>query len=180
VCSETCLTVSAGGSEVSDIRAEEVLQTQEEGNHVAVVLPAIKAADNVCYWCNIVLLTVVQICTVLSAFWKCVVWCLYITLLWRWKQYAALKAWYPPMRLNTITYKVIVWNGTSWMSVCLLLATCDRYAAFGFSSLSVPLYPCDYLSINIYCWEANKFSPNQEIPVLSVTWTVFSIYSTDN
>jgi hypothetical protein len=27
------------------------------------------------------------------------------------------------------------------MSVCLLLVTCDRYAACGFSSLSVSVYP---------------------------------------
>jgi hypothetical protein len=52
VCSETCLTVCADGSEVSDMRVEEVLHTQEE-DHLAVALPAVKAADKVCYLCNI-------------------------------------------------------------------------------------------------------------------------------
>ena len=61
VCSETCLTVCADGSEVSDMRTEEVLQTQEEEDHLAVALPAVKAADKVCYVCNIVMLTVVQV-----------------------------------------------------------------------------------------------------------------------
>jgi hypothetical protein len=80
VCSETCLTVSADGSEVSNIRAEEVLHTQkEEEDRLAVALPAVKAAS-VCYVCNIVVLTVVQACTVASAFWQCVVWCLGVTL----------------------------------------------------------------------------------------------------
>jgi hypothetical protein len=45
VCSGTCLTVSADGSEGSDMRAEEVLHTQEEEDHLAVALPAVKAAD---------------------------------------------------------------------------------------------------------------------------------------
>ena len=79
VCSETCLTVSADGSEVSDIRAEEVLYIQEE-DHLAVALPAVKAADTVCCVCNSVVLTVVQVCTVASVFWQCVVWCLGVTL----------------------------------------------------------------------------------------------------
>jgi len=79
VCSETCLTVCADGSEVSDMRLEEVLHTQED--HLPVVLPAVKAADKVCYVCNIVMLTVVQACTVASALWQCVVWCLGVTLL---------------------------------------------------------------------------------------------------
>ena len=49
VCSETCLTVSADGNEVSDIRTEEVLQTQEEKEgSLAVALPAVKAAAKVC------------------------------------------------------------------------------------------------------------------------------------
>jgi len=47
------------------------------------------------------------------------------------------------------------------MSVRLLLATCDSYAACGFSSLSVSLYPCVYLSTDSYCWEADRFSANQ-------------------
>jgi len=80
VCSETGLTVSADGSEVSNIRAEEVLQTQEEEDCLAVALPAVKAADKVCYVCNIVVLTVVQVCSLASAFWQCVVWCLGVTL----------------------------------------------------------------------------------------------------
>jgi len=65
------------------------------------------------------------------------------------------------------------------MSVCLLLATCVRYAACGFSSPSVSVYPCVCVSGESYCWEANRFSANQEIPVLYGTWTVFTIYSTE-
>ena len=79
VCNETCLTVCADGSEVSSMRAEEVLRTQEE-DHSTVALPAVTAADKVCYVCNIVVLTVGQACTVASAFWQCVVWCLGVTL----------------------------------------------------------------------------------------------------
>jgi hypothetical protein len=80
VCSGTCLTVCADGNEVSDIRAEEVLHIRVEEDHLAVALPAVKAADTVCYVCNIVVLIVVQACTVTSAFWQCVVWCLGVTL----------------------------------------------------------------------------------------------------
>jgi hypothetical protein len=75
VCGETCLTVCADGSEVSDVRVEEVLHTQEEEDRLAVALPAVNAADKACYVCNIVVLTVVQACAVVSAFWQCVVWC---------------------------------------------------------------------------------------------------------
>jgi len=80
VCSETGLTVSAGGSEVSDVRVEEVLHMQQE-DHLAVALSAVKAADTVCYVRNIAVLTVVQACAVASAFWQCVAWCLGVTLL---------------------------------------------------------------------------------------------------
>jgi len=80
VCSETCLIVCDDGSEVNDVRAEEVLHMQEEEDPLAIVLPAVEAADKVCYMCNIVVLTVVQACTVASAFWQCVVWCLGVTL----------------------------------------------------------------------------------------------------
>jgi hypothetical protein len=53
MCCETCLTLSSDGSEVSDMRAEEVLLMQEEEeDRLAVVLPAVKAADKVCYVCN--------------------------------------------------------------------------------------------------------------------------------
>jgi len=72
MCNETCLTVSADGSEVSNMRAEEVLHMQEE-DHLTVALPAVTAADKVCYVCNIVVLRVMQACTVASAFWQCVV-----------------------------------------------------------------------------------------------------------
>ena len=48
VCSETGLTVSADGSEVGDVRGEEVLHTQEEEDRSAVALPAVKPADMVC------------------------------------------------------------------------------------------------------------------------------------
>jgi hypothetical protein len=81
VCGETCLTVSADRNVVSDMRVEEVLHKQEEKDHLAVVLPAVQAADRVCYVCNIVVLTVVQGCTVASAFCQCVVWCLGVALL---------------------------------------------------------------------------------------------------
>jgi hypothetical protein len=81
VCSETCLNVSADGSERSDMRVEVLHTQEEEEDHLAVALPAVKAADKVCYVCNIVVLTVVQDCTVASAFWQCVVWCLGMTLL---------------------------------------------------------------------------------------------------
>jgi hypothetical protein len=67
VCSETGLTVTADGSEVSNVRAEVVLHTQKEEDPLAVALPAVKAVDKVCYVCNVVL-TVVQACTVASAF----------------------------------------------------------------------------------------------------------------
>jgi hypothetical protein len=80
VCSGTCLTVCADGSEVSDMRAEEVFHMRVEEDHSAVALPAVTAADTVCYVRNIVVLTVVQACTVTSAFWQCVVWCLGMTL----------------------------------------------------------------------------------------------------
>ena len=74
VCIETGLTVSADGSVCSDIRAEEVLHTQNEEDPLAVASPAVKAADTVCCVCNIVVLTVVQVCSVPSAYWQCVVW----------------------------------------------------------------------------------------------------------
>ena len=60
VCGDTCVTLSADGSEVSDIRVEEVLQTQEKEDRLAVLLPVVKADDKVCYECNIIVLTVVQ------------------------------------------------------------------------------------------------------------------------
>jgi hypothetical protein len=60
VCSERGVTVTVGGSAVSDVRAEEVLRTQED-IRLALSLPAVTAADKVCYVCNIVLLTVVQV-----------------------------------------------------------------------------------------------------------------------
>ena len=106
VCSETGLTVSAGGSEVSDIRAEEVLQTQEE-DRLAAALPAVTAADTVCYVCNIVLLTVVQACTVASAFWQCVVWCSAVTTV-KMESLCCFDSSVPTVTLNTITCKVTV------------------------------------------------------------------------
>ena len=67
-------------TEVSDMRMEEVLHMQEEEeDRLAVALPAVKAVDTVCYVCNIVVLTVVQACTVVSAYCQCVVWCLGVT-----------------------------------------------------------------------------------------------------
>jgi hypothetical protein len=80
LCSDTGLTLSADGREVSNVRAEEVLHTQKEEDHLVVALPAVKAADKVCYVCNNVVLTAVQACTLASALWQCVVWCLGVTL----------------------------------------------------------------------------------------------------
>ena len=49
VCNETCVTLSPDGSEVSDVRPEEVLQTQEEEEDpLAVALPTFTAANKVC------------------------------------------------------------------------------------------------------------------------------------
>jgi len=107
VCSETCLTVPAGGSEVSDIRAVEVLHTQEEEDHLAAALPAVTAADTVCYVCNIVLLTVVQACSVASAFWQCVVWCSAVTTV-KMESVCCFDSSVPTVTLNTITCKVTV------------------------------------------------------------------------
>jgi hypothetical protein len=70
------LTVTAGGSEVSAVRAEEVVRTKEENVRSVLSLPAVSAADKVCYVCNIVLLRAVLFCTVAYAFWQCVVRCL--------------------------------------------------------------------------------------------------------
>ena len=47
------------------------------------------------------------------------------------------------------------------MSMCLLLATCDRYAACGSSSQYVSVYPRVYLSGDI-----KRFPANQEIPAM--------------
>jgi hypothetical protein len=47
VCSETCLTHSADGSEVCDLKAEEVPETQKEEDPLAIALPAIKAEHEV-------------------------------------------------------------------------------------------------------------------------------------
>ena len=52
----------------------------EEEDPLAVASPAVKAANTVCYVCNIVALTMVQACSVPSAYWQCVVWCLGVTL----------------------------------------------------------------------------------------------------
>jgi len=78
LCSETGLSVFSDGIDASDMRAEEVIRMQEE-DHLAVASPAVKAADKVCYLCNILVLTVVQACSVTSAFWQCVVWHLDVT-----------------------------------------------------------------------------------------------------
>ena len=80
VCCDTCPTVSADGSEVCDIKIEEVLPTQEEEDPLAIALPAANPAYEVCYVINIVVLTVVQACTVASKCWQCVVWYLDVTL----------------------------------------------------------------------------------------------------
>jgi hypothetical protein len=81
VCSEKGVNVTACANEVSDVRAEEVVQTQEEDIRLSLSLSTVTAADKVCYVCIIVLVTLVQVCTVASAFWQCVVWCLGVTVL---------------------------------------------------------------------------------------------------
>ena len=79
VCSETRLILPADGIGVTEIRSQEVLQTPKAEDCLAVALPGVKAVDKVCYVCNIVVLTVVEACTVASALWKCVLWCLDVT-----------------------------------------------------------------------------------------------------
>ena len=51
--SQRGLPVCSDGSEGSEMREEKVLQTQEDGACLAVVLPAVKAADTICYVCSI-------------------------------------------------------------------------------------------------------------------------------
>jgi len=77
VCRETGLNLSADGSEVSDVRGEEVFQTQEEEEEdcLPLALRAVRGADKICYVCRIVVLTVVQVFMVSSALWQYVVWC---------------------------------------------------------------------------------------------------------
>jgi len=55
VCSQTHLTVSADGSDVSDERGEEVFQTQEEEEEdcLPLALRAVRAADKVFYVCKL-------------------------------------------------------------------------------------------------------------------------------
>jgi hypothetical protein len=64
MCSEGRLTVTVGGSEVSDVGAEEVLGTQVDISST-LLLSTVPPADKVC---NIVLLRLVQRCSVASAF----------------------------------------------------------------------------------------------------------------
>jgi len=75
VCSEKGLTVCADGSEGSYMRGEEVIQTQEKGACLAVALRAVKDTDTEYYVRKIVVLTVVQACTVALAFLQCVCSC---------------------------------------------------------------------------------------------------------
>jgi hypothetical protein len=72
VCCESGLTVTACGNEASDVRAEVVVQTQEEDIRSALSLSTVTAADKVCYVCIIVLVTLLQVCTAASAFWQLV------------------------------------------------------------------------------------------------------------
>jgi len=54
VCSETSLTVSADGSEVSDVRGEEFFQTQEEEEDcLPLALRAVRAAYKLFYVCKL-------------------------------------------------------------------------------------------------------------------------------
>ena len=120
VCIETSLTVSPDGSEVSSVRAEEVLHTQEE-YRLAVALPAVKAADTVCYVCNIVELTVVQACTVASACWHYML----ATLL------PEKKLWFPfSWRLG----RHCSWSGVFGEEIVLLLL--PRFEPKNFQSIS--------------------------------------------
>jgi hypothetical protein len=55
LCSERGLIATAGGSEVSDMREEEVLRTQEDIRS-ALSLPDVTADGHWCYqWCKCVL-----------------------------------------------------------------------------------------------------------------------------
>jgi hypothetical protein len=74
VCSESGMIGTAGGSDGRNV-LEEVLHMQQDQVHLAIALPADKAADKVCYVCNFVVLIGVQVCTVACAFWQCVVLC---------------------------------------------------------------------------------------------------------
>jgi hypothetical protein len=74
VWSERGLTVTACGNEISDLRAEEVVQSQEEDIRSALSLSTVTAADKVCYGCIILLVTLVHVRIVVS-----VVWCLVVT-----------------------------------------------------------------------------------------------------
>jgi hypothetical protein len=80
LCSETVKNYCAEGSADSDVRCEEVSQTQEEEYRLAVSLTAIRAADKLVVYVTLQCLTVVQACVVATAFWQCVVWCLSVTL----------------------------------------------------------------------------------------------------
>jgi hypothetical protein len=48
VCSERCLAVTAGGIDVCDMKVKGLLETKEEEDPLAVVIPAIKAENEVC------------------------------------------------------------------------------------------------------------------------------------
>jgi hypothetical protein len=74
VCIGSGLTVTVDESEGRYIEVEEALHILQEDDHLAVALPAVKCADEVCYVCNFMVLTVVQVCTVACAWWQCVVW----------------------------------------------------------------------------------------------------------
>ena len=112
VCSETLAILSSDGSEVSYMRAEEILHAQEEEeeeDHLTVALPVVKAVYEVCYVCNIVVLTVVQACT-LAGICILAVCCVVFRCDFMVKRevVCCLETLYPPMRLNTVTCNVTV------------------------------------------------------------------------
>ena len=60
-CESTAVTEMCVGLQNSVDGGESIPSVwSEEEDHLAVALPAVKAADTVCYVCNIVVLTVVQ------------------------------------------------------------------------------------------------------------------------
>jgi len=63
------------------------------------------------------------------------------------------------------------------MSMCLLLATCDRYAACGFISLSVSLYPCVCVIGESY---AEKLIGFQQMKEFCFVWNLNCLYCLKN
>jgi hypothetical protein len=76
---------------------------QQQEDHLAVVLLAVKGADRVCYVCNIVVLTVVQVCSVAVC---CVVSGCDCTV--KMEAVCCFESLVPTVTLNTVTCKATV------------------------------------------------------------------------